>query len=117
MGGISSVQQISRTMTSTSYYSSASSSSISDSEGEKCNVEGYEVPHSILSEVLGRVGEEELIVKSLKGPQIIALVNAPRAQLASRVVSGFNDSVVAKLQANLRMGKWGWPNFGEDFMS
>ena len=84
------------------------SSSNSEEEEEDCVVVGnYQVPTTILENVLHRIREEKLIVNATKGPQVIAITEALLRGLKSAEVSNFNSSMVEQIQACLKANKNG----------
>lgn len=85
-------------------YSSPSSGS-SDSENEQSDVievGSYSVPRSILLTVLTELKDEELVVKSSRGPSVVALAEAFLANMAAVEVDNFSEGIVKQLQSCLR---------------
>lgn len=99
--------------------SSQHSSSDSDSDcDEELEVGNYSIPHSALLTALSKLKDEELIVKSSKGPSVAALVQAFLANMTAVEVIKFNDDILKQLQSCLSANKKGriivsklWRNF------
>jgi hypothetical protein len=88
--------------------SSASCSGSESEEDEQVEVGSYSVPYSALSKALTTMKEEELVVKSSKGPQILVLVDALLARISTSSESvSFVESISGQLQSCLSPNKRG----------
>ncbi len=78
-----------------------SSSSGSEEEGEVLEVGENCVPQIELLKAVAQLKEEELVVKSSKGPLIVLVVDALLANSTAVEFKKFNDSIVKKMQSCL----------------
>lgn len=97
---------------------SSSSSSEGEEQCETIEAGSFTIPSFALSAALSELLEEELVVKSCKGPQVAVLVEAFMANMTAAEVDTFSQNIFKQFQSCLKANKAGkivlsklWRNF------